>query len=564
MTSSASSLAPSFAPSFAQRLRRRFYGSRMHHARLRRHPFGGRRGAPPDPVGGDAALAAPVMDGDFRLFGRLKHLGDTPWNAPHINDGERALLHDFYFLDDLRAEGSDDARGKARDLVMRWITGHGKWREISWRADVLGARTAAWLRGFDFVTAGAPDGGVIESMEESLRMQAAHMPRAVRDVGGEAPSFNAVEGLLAAGVAMRGYEALIDDGLKLLERALDAHILADGCHISRSPALHMAALEPLLRIRAVLDAGQIPPPKRLTEAPETMAAALRVMMLGDGGFARLNGGLEGDAARIQHVLKTAGPRSGTPGYLPDGGLQRLQRGQTAAVMDTGGAFETARRPGGHAGLFAFEFSHKKHRLIVNCGGHPDPNAAWRESLRASAAHSTLVIDDTNAAPLTPEGAPLPAADTQVTVRRSEHEDSLFVQAVHHGYRRAYGLSAEREIYISAAGDDIRGQDMLSPDAEDVKTPPLKTAGQAAVRFHLHPDVDAAPVADGGFYLRAGPSVWRFRFSGADAGVDAGVEESVYMADNGEVRKTSQIVLRIPLEPGRTAGVKWSFKLEPPA
>lgn len=541
----------------ATRLRAAYYASQAYHRRLRKHPYEGRRGVPPDPVGGNESDGRAVINGDFRLLERLIHLGDVPWNAPQVEAGERERLHRFFFLDDLRAVDTPEARAKARDLVMRWITAHGHWALPAWRSDVLGARLAAWLRAVTFTTENFEQ-QIADSMEDSIRVQAAHLGRAIGDADTDSPTFDAAEGLLSAGVTLRGFETLIDDGISVLAQALDRHVLADGGHAVRNPAVQLSVLQSLLRVHAVLQAGQVPMPARLVSAIETTVPALRAQILGDGRFSRVGGAPEGDAARIKRTLKASGIRTRPVAGLPRTGVQRLECGNLIAVMDTGAAVDAARAPGGHAGVFAFEMSHKKRRIIVNCGSHPDPRNPWHETLRTTAAHSTVIIDDTNAVPLGPDAPALPEAFRDIVVRRNEHEGSRFVQAVHGGYLPSFALRISRELYVSAAGDDLRGRDAISFDTALLNGPRAPEPAEAvAVRFHIHPDVTVTRSGDGSFYLRAAAdSIWRFRCAGADAAL----EDSVYLSDDGAVRKTRQIVLLTRLTPDPTT-VKWSVRLE---
>ena len=74
-------------------------------------------------------------------------------------------------------------------------------------------------------------------------------------------------------------------------------MLPDGCHVERSPAAQLAALQDLTEIRALLQAGQAQPPPALTDAIERMAPALRVLRHGDGGLALFNGSQGGDRRR---------------------------------------------------------------------------------------------------------------------------------------------------------------------------------------------------------------------------------------------------------------------------
>ena len=49
----------------------------------------------------------------------------------------------------------------------------------------------------------------------------------------------------------------------------------------------------------------------------------------------------------------------------------------------------------HAGTLSMELSVGRDRMIVNCGALPAGRPEWRDATRATAAHSTLVIADTN-------------------------------------------------------------------------------------------------------------------------------------------------------------------------
>ena len=64
------------------------------------------------------------------------------------------------------------------------------------------------------------------------------------------------------------------------------------------------------------------------------------------------------------------------------------------VVDAGVPAAPGYDPHAHAGTLSFEFSHGDERLIVNCGAQ-NAGGEWRLAQRATAAHSTLAVDDTN-------------------------------------------------------------------------------------------------------------------------------------------------------------------------
>jgi len=195
-------------------------------------------------------------------------------------------------------------------------------------------------------------------------------------------------------------------------------------------------------------------------------------------------------------------------------------------------------------VLSLELSHGRERIIVNCGGYRGAKEAWRRVMRSSAAHSVMVLGDTNAIELRADGT-LGRAPRPVRVDRAEEGGHQWIAASHDGYRHRFGVVYSRELYLSHDGDDLRGEDKLTG----------RSGLEFAVRFHLHPAVQAAVIDDGaGAELRLGDgSVWRLRASGAELSLG----ESVYLG-TGEVKKTQQIVLT-----GTTgtsgATVRWAIR-----
>src|SRR3546814_11541203 len=81
------------------------------------------------------------------------------------------------------------------------------------------------------------------------------------------------------------------------------------------------------------------------------------------------------------------------------GYQRLAAAKAVVIIDAAPPPVARVIDGGCASTLAFEMSDGPHRLIVNCGGaraavaHLPPDLA--EGLRTTAAHSTLVLADSN-------------------------------------------------------------------------------------------------------------------------------------------------------------------------
>jgi uncharacterized heparinase superfamily protein len=284
-------------------------------------------------------------------------------------------------------------------------------------------------------------------------------------------------------------------------------------------------------------------PGVLSAVLERAGQALRLFKMGDGGLAAFNGTREETAALVELVLTQGQAKTRAPLQLEESGFHRLQAGRAVVVCDAG-APPPARPPEpatglprgadrfAHAGTLSFEMSVGRERLVVNCGAAPAAESGWRDALRATAAHSTLVLAETNSSELRDEGLGGRRPE-RVTAERHEAEGAQWLEAAHDGWRRPFGAVHRRRLYLSQNGEDLRGEDILEMQGPETPLPSF------LLRFHLHPEVAANPQEDGESVLLRLPSGqgWRLRSKGARATL----EESVHLA--GEARRSSQVVLR---------------------
>jgi len=492
-----------------------------------------------DPWPGDPARGADLLKGVLWFGGSAVALRAGGFAASVPAPALRAAMHGFTWLRDLRALGTDAARMRARALVADWIAAP-QLDAIAERPDVAGARIAAWLGHYDFFAASADDGfrqKLMARLVADARRLAASLP--TEELDGRA--LTALKGVIAAAVALPDHAAFLTRALRVLPQELARQVLPDGSHVERSPAQLMAALQDLIEIRSLLQAAQVQPPPALGSAVERMGPALRTLRHGDGGLALFNGSKDESAGLVELVLAQAGRSGRALASLTEGGFQRLQAGQSVLIADCGAPAPPKIDRFAHAGTLSFELSVGRDRMVVNCGGAPAAGGEWRDASRATAAHSTLVIADTNSSELKPEG--LGRRPEHVEAQRQEAAGAHWLEASHDGYRKPFGAIHRRRLYLAESGEDIRGEDMVE----------AATPQPYVVRFHLHPNVDASLQQDGEAVLLRLPagSGWRLRADGARLTL----EESIYLG-GPEPRRTEQVVLTGYQDGPQT--VKWAI------
>ena len=523
-----------------------FYGSTL----LRRQPSGLAL-TPTDPWPGDVGRGAAMVEGTYEFAGSMVRPEDSPWDEIDADDGWLETLHSFAWLRDLRAFGGDEARRLARRLTEDWLTRYQRWSASVWRADIMGKRLVAWTAHFELFFCSGPD-----SFRASLLAQMARQARHLsRTAGGEMDGLarlEAIKGLLYAGLCIPGEQPLFTRATRLLESELLRQVTADGGHVERSPAVQMCLLRDLVDIRATLSASRLDSLPVLTESIKRAAPALRFFRHGDGGLALFNDSGENNASEIDMILAQANIRKRPPDCLPESGFQRLSAGKLLALVDTGAPNQNGFERHSHAGTLSLEVSFGKERLVVNCGAAVSPGMEWRHAARSTAAHSTLAIGSTNSSNF--EGTSL-----RVPVERQEADGNTWFTASHNGYGKTFGLIHHRRLYMTARGDELRGEDKLTQPEKgnSPNTNNLSDNRAFAIRFHFHPTVKASMLQDGAAVLLRlpGGTGWRLRASGAK--VD--LAESIYFGTGG-AKRTQQVVLSGHITQSG-AIVKWALRQE---
>ncbi|MBL8710902.1 MAG: heparinase II/III family protein, partial [Rhodospirillaceae bacterium] len=544
------------APLIWQRLRRRLlqpvYHSGLYHALLGRRSAGELQLPASEPWGGDAQAGLLLLEGEFRFAGEVVR-GPTPLGNPMgVGEGWREIVNSFAWLNDLRAVGGPSARQLARQLVMRWIEENERYDAFTWRADILAARLHNILLNHSYLEVNN-DALFRSQLLLSLSRQAEHLCRALPDGLAGGAYVKAVVTLMLAGLMLPRGEKWLARGQALLGPALAAQMLADGGHVERSPQVMLGLLQHLIDLRDTFQAALTHMPAQAPRMPESLpltinnlGSVLLMLSHGDGMLAGFNDTPELDPLELVRTIERTGDKLRPLNQLPLTGFQRLDRGRTSVIMDCGAPPRHGLDDHAHAGTLSFELTHEDERMIVNCGAHPW-SKEWRQVQRTTAAHSTLIVDNTNSAMLLPHGG-LALRPNVVTCRREETDGQIWLDTSHDGYEEGFGLVHRRKLYLSANGHDFMGEEhLVGPGGNEY-----------ALRFHLHPQVSVSVTQDGHAALLKMPkgSGWRLRVDGAELAL----AESVHIGAGGQLRRSQQIVVLGTIDSDRTE-IRWLLQRE---
>lgn len=493
-----------------------------------------------------------LVAGNFLFGGLLIEAPDVSiWDLA-IEDAETPeVLHGFVWLDDLAALGDFGARNRAQLWTWDWIARFGQGKGPGWTPDLTGRRLIRWINHAILLLQGR-DKLQSEAYYRSLSAQVVFLSRRWKHAAPGLPRFEALSGLIYAGLALTGMEARVVPAVAALALECKREVDAGGGIPTRNP-------EELLEVftlltwaqQALAEAGHIPP-RELVSALERIAPCLRALRHADGGLARFHGGGRGFEGRLDQSLAATGlrpNRENAPQLAM--GFARLQEGRTTVVIDADMPPDQRAGHGAHASTGAFELTSGRRPVVVNCGSGMPFGAEWRRAGRATASHSTLSVDGYSSSRLQAgEGREVLVDRAQVTLfQQTRLPEGQHLHLTHSGWSVTHGLSHSRDLLLSLDGRKLSGIDSLlaQTPTEQKRFEKLMTEGRLqgvgfALRFHLHPDVDAALDMGGtavSLALKSG-EIWVFRHDGS---AKLSLDPSVYL-EKGRLkpRPTRQIVL----------------------
>ncbi len=514
--------------------------------------------APPDLRLPDPLIADDIYHGRFPLAGQLVETGGaSPFQVSDAPLEWKKALHGFRWLRHMREAGTELAAANARALVADWMASHGgRISQPAWDPAVTARRLIAWLQHSTVVLQGA-ELPFYRSYLRSLAVQVRYLRFVAREMPMDEALLRIRIALTFAALSLPVPGSVLRAATRNLAAELDRQILPDGGHISRSPLALLELLADLLPLRQTYANQAEAPPPALMGAIDRMVPALRFFRHSDGGLARFNGMGPTVVDRLAAILRHDDTAGQPLLHAPYSGYERLSLGGTTVIADTGAAPPFHVSQTAHAGCLSFELSSARQQYIVNAGTDTFGPDDYRPLARATAAHSTAVIDDTSSARFTLSqsarsllGSPLYGGPSKVTCERRDTSDSQGFVASHNGYVSRFGILHERALSLFRSGSVLDGVDrFLKPDG----TPVQGGRHTAAIRFHVHPDTELYRDADDRFVLGS-PNSDYWVFSCEE--VEPTLEESIFFAGIAGPRRTRQIVLTFPL--AEVNLVHWRF------
>ena len=502
------------------------------------------------PLEGDRAAGVALRAGHFLVHGVKAPIAQMEFeSSTRLTPPFERVIHGFGWLRDLAASAPREQCLSTAERVLRaWIEANpAPGKGPAWEIEHVGNRLRHWLVFAPWILSG--EGTQLRAA--TLDAIAATARWLDRKVGKASDGLSAVMGwtaLVAAGLLLpegKPRRLYAEAGLA---GALGELVAEDGGTLSRSPLAQVDAIAALVDLRACYAAVKRDPPPFVGTMLELLVPPLLSLLHGDGGLGNWQGAGAVRAERIAALVEASGVRTRPLKDARQWGYQRVAARKSVLVLDAAPPPLPRHARAGCASTLAFEFSADGQRIVVNCGGAAFAGgqvpARIEQGLRATAAHSTLVLDETNSTAVLMHGK-LGTGVNEVEIDRRTLDltggSATRIEASHDGYAARHGLVHRRILILRDTGHELRGEDVLLPAGKTGKRGKIGYA----IRFHLGRGVEARLSDDrrgAGLALPDG-SYWQFRMAGGDDGGELSIEESLWVDGQGRAHPVEQLVIQ---------------------
>jgi len=184
---------------------------------------------------GSFAKGRQLCAGNIMFAGHLAEApGESIWKISPPDAAFADEAHGFSWLDDLAAVGDTAAREAAQSWVIGWIDGYGRGKGPGWVPALTGRRLIRWINHALFLLRGQ-DRETSNKFYRSLTQQTKFLAKRWHKTEPGLARFEALTGMIYAGLSLTGMEAHVAPAVKALARACEDQIDAEGGIPTRNP-----------------------------------------------------------------------------------------------------------------------------------------------------------------------------------------------------------------------------------------------------------------------------------------------------------------------------------------
>jgi len=423
------------------------------------------------------------------------------WKTSIKEKQEFENLHSFLWLNKLDRKNS---KVITKDIITSWINFFSNYNPNTWEMEITAKRIIAWTSNTD-ITLEDSDKMYKEKFFLSIVKQANFLLKNLNNLFYYPSKIICCASIILSGMIFKENEINYKVGVKELEKIVKKYFDNTGFPKSRNPEEVFICIKYLILIREWHKEAQKHIPDFLNEIISKCGSCYVLLSCSNKQFPLFNGSTEINYQDYDIFLKNLKYKFINKSHEV-GDLIKIKRKKLELFMDCGNPPSNIFAKHYQAGCLAFEFISNKQKVICNLGYGKYLSSKLSSISRATAAHSTLYINDTSSCTFQKNqtinkiyGNSLIHKHRIIKKNYTEDKDFYLISATHNGYEKKFGYIHTRSIRISKNEDKIFGYDELK------KTKKNSSLLNYSVRFHVYPDTKVVKTIAGNSVLISLPN-----------------------------------------------------------
>ncbi len=435
------------------------------------------------------------------------------WKNKKISEKDLKKLHSFFWLFTIDLKSSKKI---TQSIINNWMEDNQKYNPKIWEIDTLSKRIIAWISNSK-ITYEESDNNYKVKFNEIINKQINHLINEIDRSNSVDNKMIGCTAIILTGLSYNN-EKFLTYGLGLLKKIIGSSFDNQYFPKSRSIRQLVFYLKYFVLIRELLK-------ESLNEIPDYLDEI--IFFLGKGynfswGSKKenflFNGNHEVNLLDFDRYLDLHRYKFKNDDYEL-GGYCILNYNNRTIAMDIGSSPEKKYSENYQSGTLSFEFIYKGKKLICNSGYFQDFKHQLNKISKTSAAHSTLVLNNTSACSFKKNKLGANILDKGLKSFNNEvikNKNFWSIKCSHDGYSKDYGVIHERTLKFYLNQNKISGVDKL------IKKNNFKSSS-FEIRFHLMPYAKITKTQDNkSILIELENSGWRFYSNNGSIDIETGL------------------------------------------
>jgi len=324
----------------------------------------------------------------------------------------------------------------------------------------------------------------------------------------------------------------ISDISHILKEQIRTQVDINGFHKSNNPSYQAEFINNLYEIKNIFLFFEIKIPEFIQYQIYNMTSVLGNLIHKDNSIALFNGSNNANYNNIIKIINLTKDIKLKKLENVENGIAVYSNNKLKIFFDVVKPSNKEINQNLHASTLSFELSCNSEKIITNCGSVEKRFVKRPDYLRYSAAHSTIVVSNTNISELV-EKKSYKRIPKNIIFENDDNEKSLTWIGSHDGYRENFNKIIKRKIKIYKKINKIEGEDTI------ITTKLYNKKILYNIRFHLTSNCSCLLTNDCKNVLikTNGGQSWIFTSKNSLT-----LEDSIYIKDGKKVEQTKQIVI----------------------